>query len=216
MTFYRTSPLTDFTDVATPPGRRKTSPFSASWQQTLDLLEQELTHLAARDVVVEIALARGAADIRRDGLPRSNARATHPGVRLSFESKHGPLTYATDRFQSACTDQQDWQVNLRAIALGLEALRKITRYGIAQAEKQYTGWKALPAGQAMPASHMTRDAARELLLSLLKSQEAARHLLPLEQLYRRARAKAHPDRHAGDRTLWDQVEQAGRVLGVTS
>jgi len=36
----------------------------------------------------------------------------------------------------------------------------------------------------------------------------------LGRLFRRARAASHPDRFAGDRTRWDEVEQAGRVLGL--
>jgi hypothetical protein len=36
----------------------------------------------------------------------------------------------------------------------------------------------------------------------------------LGRLFRRARAASHPDRFAGDRARWDEVEQAGRVLGL--
>lgn len=36
----------------------------------------------------------------------------------------------------------------------------------------------------------------------------------LGRLFRRARAASHPDRFGGDRTRWDEVEQAGRVLGL--
>ncbi|MCW2748567.1 MAG: hypothetical protein JWP10_1709 [Nocardioidaceae bacterium] len=36
----------------------------------------------------------------------------------------------------------------------------------------------------------------------------------LERVWRKARAQAHPDRHAGDRKRWDQIEDAGRVLGL--
>ena len=36
----------------------------------------------------------------------------------------------------------------------------------------------------------------------------------LQALVRSARAKAHPDRNAGDRALWDAVEDAAHVLGL--
>jgi hypothetical protein len=36
----------------------------------------------------------------------------------------------------------------------------------------------------------------------------------LGRLFRRARAASHPDRFDGDRVRWDEVEQAGRVLGL--
>lgn len=38
----------------------------------------------------------------------------------------------------------------------------------------------------------------------------------LSQVWRQARAKAHPDRRGGDRTTWDKVEAAARVLGLES
>lgn len=38
----------------------------------------------------------------------------------------------------------------------------------------------------------------------------------LNQVWRQARAKAHPDRRGGDRTAWDKVEAAARVLGLES
>ncbi len=80
--------------------------------------------------------------LRLDGGLRANARPVDfPGVRISFESKHGPLTYATDTHEF-------WQHNVRGIALGLQALRAVDRYGVTKRGEQYTGWKALPAGQA--------------------------------------------------------------------
>jgi hypothetical protein len=125
--------------------RRRASgdPFRAPWSATLDLLERELSHLDARSTVIEIAVDEG--DIRLDGWPRSNARPRHPGVILSFDSKHGPLRYGTDAFPR-------WQSNLRAIALGLESLRRVDRYGIGKRGEQYQGWKALPAGEGDLAS----------------------------------------------------------------
>lgn len=114
---------------------RTRSPFSASYSATLDLLNRELWHLGAREVMLQLALQEG--DIRRDGMLRAHSRPAHPGVILAFQSKHGPLQYATDEFT-------DWESNLRAIALGLEALRKVDRYGITKRGEQYAGWKALP------------------------------------------------------------------------
>lgn len=114
------------------------NPFRAGYQDTLDLLMRELDKLQAREFVIEAGFREG--DIRLDGLPRADARVpSHPGVVVSFDSKHGPLRYGTDAFPA-------WQANLRAIALGLEALRKVDRYGIGRRGEQYQGWRALPAG----------------------------------------------------------------------
>ncbi len=117
--------------------RHFSNPFRAGYADTLDLLDRELDKLGARSVVVQLALAES--EIRLDGLPRAGALPSHPGVIVSFESKHGPLRYGTDAFP-------DWRANLRAIALGLESLRKVDRYGIGKRGEQYAGWKALPAG----------------------------------------------------------------------
>jgi hypothetical protein len=77
-------------------------------------------------------------DLRLDGQPYANTRPRHPGVTVAFKSNHGPLKYTADKFAT-------WTENLRAIALGLEALRKVDRYGVTSRGEQYAGWKALPA-----------------------------------------------------------------------
>jgi hypothetical protein len=122
-------------------GRRRAS-FSAGWSSTMDLLEREIDHLGGRHAAMQLAVTED--EIRLDGGIRATARPSHPGVIISFDSKHGPLEYATDVFDR-------WQDNVRAIALGLEALRKVDRYGIAKRGEQYRGWKALEAGGPSPA-----------------------------------------------------------------
>ena len=112
------------------------------FEQTTDLLEREVWHLGCRDEVT-LGVGLSPTDIRLDGQPRANARAFgHPGVELSFNSRHGRLTYATDVFTT-------WQDNVRAIALALEALRKVDRYGVAKHGQQYTGFALLAAGPGL-------------------------------------------------------------------
>lgn len=113
---------------------REISRFKSPYSQTLQLLERELTHLDAKSIVIELDCDD--AQIRLDGLPRADVRVNSPVVVLSFCSKHGPLSYPCDTFTR-------WQDNLRAIALALEALRKVDRYGVTQTGQQYKGWKAL-------------------------------------------------------------------------
>jgi hypothetical protein len=131
-------PLTTWPGAPTPPAERRLSPFRAGYSHTLILLRHELEQLDARGPVV-VELAVGEDDIRRDGLPRVHARPAHPGVVVSFTSRWGPMRVATDRFDA-------WQDNLRAIALGLESLRRVDRYGISRSGEQYTGWRQLEAG----------------------------------------------------------------------
>lgn len=115
----------------------KWSRFQASYQDTLELLDRELRHLNAKHVVIQLAIRDD--QIRLDGLPRSGATPEHPGVILAFDSAYGPLKYASGAFRG-------WKDNLRAIALGLESLRRVDRYGITKRGEQYTGWRALPSG----------------------------------------------------------------------
>lgn len=109
-----------------------------NWDQTLRELEYEVWALGGRDIVIGVGLAES--DIRLDGLPRANARPVrHPGVEISFDSRYGRLTYATDVFT-------DWRDNVRAIAKGLEALRAVDRWGVAKRGQQYAGFALLTAG----------------------------------------------------------------------
>lgn len=200
---YTIRPVSDRTNFT---GKHRRSAFDAPWSATEALLIREVRHLGGRDLVVEVDVMES--DIRLDGRIRAGARPSTPGVRIAFESIHGPLTYATDRFST-------WQDNVRAIALGLEALRKVDRYGITKRGEQYAGWKALPSGSGEASSHMTADEAWAILGSFgdapIADQRASSD--GRAQL-RKARALSHPDRHDGDRTLWNQVERAAQVLGL--
>ncbi len=142
--------------------------FSASWSSTLDLLDVELRALKAEDVVIETGHA--ARDIRNDGWPRSDARVpAHPGVILSFGSKHGPLRYLTDAFDGGRWSRSrggrmlGFEANLRAIALGLEALRAVDRYGVSRRGEQYRGWGELPSGVPMGPAMTVEEAAALLM-----------------------------------------------------
>lgn len=208
---YVVRPISDRTPFT---GKHQRSAFDSTWSATEQLLVREVAHLRGRDLVIEADFTER--DLRLDGRPRANARPASPAVRVAFDSIHGPLTYATDRFTT-------WQDNVRAIAIGLEALRKVDRYGITKRGEQYTGWKALPGAGEATAPAMDADLAWSTIGSYQDPERnlSIRHFRAthtpdeLRRAYRRARAAAHPDRHGGDQTLWDQVEQAARVLGIT-
>lgn len=210
---YTVRPLSDSTWLR-PAGKRTASRFDSKWSQTLDLLERELIPLKATDLVLEVDVPeRG---IRNDGRLRADTRASSPAVVIAFESKiHGPMLYRCDRYYAQWSSQgDDWQQNARAIALTLEALRAVDRHGATETGQQYTGFKALPSGTAMPPSHMTTEQAYDALAAVLELADIANLDVDDAVLVRRAKAAAHPDRQAGDRALWDQVERAARVLGV--
>lgn len=215
-------PLTEWPGTLTPDTARKGSPFRATYSQTLELLDHELRQLKAQRVVIELALSAG--QIRADGWPRADARTpTHPGVIVSFDSTYGPLRYLTDRYTSgwANMNRVAWQQNLRAIALGLEALRKVDRYGISERGEQYTGWSALPPGTIAAAAGMTVDEAARYVQEAghptasdtrfvweqIRSDADIR-----ERLYRQAAKRLHPDTASGNEAGFRRLEQAITVL----
>lgn len=139
-------PLPAWTDPVTQP--RQSHNFKASWSDTVDLLRREVGMLTDRwdsDVILQVQTDERA--LRRDGGIRADAKVCGPGVVVSFESRHGPLRYACDTFEATYWRQAPgWQANVRAVALGLEALRKVDRYGIASRGEQYVGFAPLDAG----------------------------------------------------------------------
>ena len=205
---YTIRPLSDRTAFT---GRHELTPFRASWKDTLTLLEAELENLSAQNVVIEVDVVEG--DLRIDGMLRANAKVESPGVRVAFDSAVGPLVYATDRYVRRW-DGPSWQQNVRAIALGLQALRKVDRYGITKRGEQYAGFKALPSGRSVPPSHMTTDDAWRVLAEVLGALDGDHRRGDVRGQIRRARVITHPDRNGGQRDQWDRVEQAAAVLGV--
>lgn len=115
--------------------------FSSSWTDTKSLLEREIESLTGEintEVVLEIAIPEP--ELKNGDWTQTSLKLTHPGIILSFESAYGPLRYMTDQFTSG-PDTPGWHANVRAIALGLEALRKIDRYGISNGGEQYLGFR---------------------------------------------------------------------------
>jgi hypothetical protein len=111
------------------------SPFTASWSSTSTLLDHEAKALNAKDRIIMLDVTE--ADVRLDGMLRSSARPTFDGVAVAVTGSKGPLLFACSRFRG-------WQNNVRGIALGMESLRKLERYGIVNTDEQYRGWQALP------------------------------------------------------------------------
>ncbi len=220
--------LTSYPQAETNPRRRGV--FRVSPGRAIDDLRQELERAGALRATLELDVRDG--DIRADGQLRANSRPFSPRVVVSFEHPTaGWLRYPCDTF----SDHLD---NIRAIALALEALRAVERYGVVRRAEQYAGWKALPAstsptlssaqaakvlaeygypgapeGTAIaPSTHTSlRQQLREAILASRDEYEAARRI---------ARKRVHPDVIAAHgminvqdpRAAWDQVEAACAVL----
>lgn len=200
-----------------PDHERKSSPFKASYNDTLRLLDDELRHLEARNIVVQLALSE--AELRLDGMLRASAKPAHPGVILAFDSKYGALKYATDVYEVRWGQREGWHANLRAIALSLEDLRAVDRRGVTRRGEQYTGWKALGAGIPMGAGSAPEfESIEEAAAFLVEHSEVnaeADDLIGEPGLvalaYRRAARRMHPDQ-GGDPDLFAKLGEARRMV----
>lgn len=180
---------------------RQRSRFKASYSQTLDLLDRELWHVGAKQVVLQMALQPS--DIRVDGLPRASAKPSHPGVILAFQTKRGPLSFPCDTYDR-------YEDNLRAIALSLEALRSVDRYGVTGNGEQYRGWERLPP----PETHegWTLEQAQAFIDQVNDGQADWSIRVHAENAIRRAEMKTHPDIQGGDAEKFKLVQHARIVI----
>lgn len=188
-------PLVDLS-VFTTGVERKPNRFKASYRSTLDLLDTELDHLHSTEAWLQVVL-EDPAGVRLDGQLRANAKVTHPGVVLTIVSRdHGTLVYPCDRFEGRYySDPPDWQLNLRAIALGLRDLRRLDDYGITSRGEQYAGFRELGAGTEVAGEAMTLDQAAQWLGDAAgwSAPPDPADLNMIDLAYREAAKQHHPD-----------------------
>lgn len=189
---------------------RKRSPFSAKWSATRELLLAETTQLGAGQVVVELDLTR--ADLRQDGEIRANARLHSGRARVSFDSIHGPMRYACDLWLPNLDGSPNWwRHNVRAIALTLESLRAVDRYGAVHDGEQYSGFLAIEAGNG--SGFASADDAVRWIRQQAGLVAAGRDPA-LRSLYRAAAKRLHPDA-GGDPGDWARLDEAARLARTT-
>lgn len=101
--------------------RRTPSPFQVGESESRKLLAYEVGKLGGKEIVLQLAVS--GMDLRVDGRPKLRADYKHPGVIVSFDSKHGPLKYSTDVFDPRAypaalqtprrlTDMRFWQMHI--------------------------------------------------------------------------------------------------------
>ena len=210
---YRIRPIDTWPGKETPERQRKPSPFRSSWTATKGLLHKELKIIRATDIIVGLDVTQG--QIRHDGKLRERTRPATPRVILAFGSEFGPLKYACDRF-TGWGGVQGWQENLRAIGFGLEALRKVERYGIAKRGQQYAGWKALPGSGEMTTT-MTALAAAEAIEKwadepFISTDDIVGDYDAFRTAYRVAASKVHPDAAEGDVHRFQVLQECRLIL----
>jgi hypothetical protein len=180
--------------VRTPPGERRIGPFRATWNATMELLEQELRLLDAKEPVV-IEAGYEPFEIRQDGRPRANARPRDPAVIISFTGRAGALRIGCDVYVMD-------RANLRAIALTLESLRAVDRYGATRRGEQYQGWQALPVQAGLTVQEAE---------SFIRTYGG--HERPMREAYHAAARHLYP-KNGDDHALWDHLQRAKDALGL--
>jgi hypothetical protein len=210
MTTIRYAARLDWPHPITPAEQRRSRyTFKATFGQTLELLRHELDFIGADQALVELAVR--SQDVLRSGEGlRSNApNPSQPGVSLTVRAETGVRVFATD----VC---ELWQHNLRSIALGLESLRAVSRYGITPRGEQYAGFLAIESGR--PAA-MTPQVAARLLVEMSDAdpvtfdlvRQVMRDVELRKQLYRQAAVNHHPDR-GGDAAAFTRLSEAMTLL----
>lgn len=218
---YRTVPIERWPGPLTE--ERKSHPFRTSstsswgnrytrsgvnWSDTLDLLDREIRMLDGENVLLQMAIPRD--QIRKDGRPYARAKPEHPGVIVSFDSRHGPLSYPCDTFD-------DWQANVRAVAKALESLRRVDRYGVSKRGEQYRGFAQLPPAGGSTSTMPARAAASVLVEATMEEVgESEENVLTdagvFRALYRDAARVTHPDAPGGSTRRFQIVQEAKAVL----
>jgi hypothetical protein len=176
----------------TPADCRRNLPADVPFGASLSRLMRELRLMGVEcrdgrnpDVVISSDVP-----LRLDGLPRSDrGEPEDPGVAVYFEFDGRDLSFACDSY----TMIRD---NLRALALTIEALRGIERWGASDLmDRAFRGFAALPERATSP--------WRETLG--FKPDERVT-LEKIEQEYRRLVKTNHPDVGGNDETFRQIVE----------
>lgn len=217
-------PIVDWPGRLLDDNAREATPFESPYRKTERLLLREARMLDARACTVRLAL--DGRHFYRDGTGL-NARAPeprHPGALVVIDSARlGVLTFSCDKYvrryrSDECTS---WQHNVRAIAMGLEALRQAERYGIADRGEQYAGFAAIGTGRPMTAKReaMTLDEAAALLAGAIRGTTSATVLSNrtiAASCHRTAMRLLHPDHGAPDseeqRDKLAQLHEAWRLV----
>lgn len=213
--------------IITWPGKEnenlKDSPFRSTYAQTLDLLESELDKAGV--VWSSLALEMWGIneyDIRKDGALKATAKPDKPGVIFRFsrytngryDKTAGKWIYDTQDISYPCDAFTWWQDNLRAIALSMESLRRVERYGVFKYD-EIISRLALPSAEGKVS---TRESAAAFLAqhSGVSMKEILFSDTARSAAYRRAAHALHPDKQGGVTDDFVKLTEANKVLTATA
>lgn len=150
------------------------------------ILVKELQRLGAINMVLSTNLR-----LRNDGLPYSNqAQPKDQGVAVYFVYKKQSMCFACDRWDRI-------QDNIYAVAMTIDALRSIERWGSGDMVQQaFSGFTALPAPSFKRGWWEILDVQREAQEDTVKRQ------------YRMLAHEYHPDRNGGNNGKMSELNAA--------
>jgi len=125
------------------PAAEKTRPslFRTSWERSLEKLAEEVERSGGDDLLISIVATPDQLSLA--GRPRAGLKVLYRGVEVSFEREDQRVAFHVDAFPHL-------HDNIHAIALTLEALRAVDRYGATTGAEQYAGFAMLGAGAVDP------------------------------------------------------------------
>lgn len=158
----------------TPAAERRTSQFKATTDKARTQLLNEVARMGGTLPIISSNVP-----LRADGQMRADREPVDPGVAIYFQRAGKSLVFACDTFDMV-------RENLRALALTINALRGIERWGASQMmERAFSGFKQLEAENAGPS-----------WWSVLQI-DAHATASQVEEAYRRLARIAHPDSATG-------------------
>lgn len=194
--------------------------YKASGQVSLSgalmFLRDELSRLGAANLVITSDLPT-----RNDGLPYADGRATDPGIAVWFllPDARGAMqerVFACDKWRSPAE-------NMQAIALSIEAMRGLDRWGAGDiVSRAFAGFNALPPGDGgTPPQQPAKRSWREVLNmtgGIMSSLSPADQVAIAKTRHRDAIKQAHPDvggSHERASELNTALAEAEAELGTT-
>lgn len=169
--------------------RRQQSKFNAGFARARDEVQRQVGLLVGRYSLREAGLVISTnIALRRDGLPLAGqAQPRDPGVAVYFTYKKRQVCFACDRWRKI-------EDNMHAVALTIDALRGIDRWGTGDmVEAAFRGFTALPPP----------GAAARPWWRVLEFIERPSSIAVAEQAYRRLAGIHHPDRGGSQERMAD-------------
>ncbi len=194
------------------------SQFRATYSDTLKILKFELEKAGIYGDSAQLQMFIRPDDMRLDGNMRANSKPYEQGVKLVFQ-RYGEKFFDNQKqkwkwrlktVSYPCDAFDDWHDNLRAIALSMEALRRVERYGVFK-YGDIMDRLALPSADG-------KVSDRDIALTFLSIHSGFQQNVLIDPnimkiAYTKAATKLHPDK-GGSNEDFLKLQEVKRILGI--